>query len=206
MFKKKERTNKGKLSCSWGSQCLGQVQDPELVAFQDWAAQETDYYLNSEERFWRGVMRNSSSWKYRPSDTDPGPWDMYVVAAMDKFIRTTELLWRKRDRMTTLSKWERGQEGQREPRPCLDRVLLLFWAHYMRMVLIYYAQVHCRWFPFTDNKGKNAANYFKEKDVTDQGGKWLNWLHSRLGRFSSDFRKLKILSKHLLPQSRVREF
>ena len=50
------------------------------------------------------------------------------------------------------------------------------------------------------------ADYFKEKDVTDQGGKWLNWLHSILWRFSSDFRKLKILSKHLLLQSRVREF
>ena len=59
---------------------------------------------------------------------------------------------------------------------------------------------------FTDNQGHNAANYFKEKDVTDQGGKWLNWLHSILGRFGTDFRKLKILSKHLLPQSRVREF
>ena len=69
------------------------------------------------------------------------------------------------------------------------------------MVLIYYAQVHCRWLPFTDNKGKNAANYFKETDVTDQGGKWLNWLHSILGRFSTDFRKLKTLSKHLLPNS-----
>ena len=55
-------------------------------------------------------------------------------------------------------------------------------------------------------KDKNTANYFKEKDVTAQGGKWLNWLHSILGRFSTDFRKLKILSKHLLPQSRVREF
>ena len=27
----------------------------------------------------------------------------------------------------------------------------------------------------------------------------MNWLHSILGRFSTDFRKLKILSKHLLP-------
>ena len=55
-------------------------------------------------------------------------------------------------------------------------------------------------------KDKNTTNYFKEKDVTAQGGKWLNWLHSILGWFSTDFRKLKILSKHLLPQSRVREF
>ena len=34
----------------------------------------------------------------------------------------------------------------------------------------------------------------------------MNWSHSILGWFSTDFRKLKILSKHLLPQSRVREF
>ena len=34
----------------------------------------------------------------------------------------------------------------------------------------------------------------KEKNVTDQGEKWLNWLHSILGRLA-DFRKLKILSK-----------
>ena len=44
----------------------------------------------------------------------------------------------------------------------------------------------------TPFKGKNVANYFKEKDVTHQGGKWLNWLHSLLGRFSTDFRKLQI--------------
>ena len=86
---------------------------------------------------------------------------------------------------------EREWEGRSQPDPCLDRLVLLFWAHYIRMVLIYYAQVHCRWLPFTDNKGKNAANYFKKKDVTAQGGKWLNWLHSILGRFSTDFRKLR---------------
>ena len=99
---------------------------------------------------------------------------------------------------------KRTRESPRERTdPCLDRLLLLFWAHYIEMVLIYYAQVHCRWLPFTDNKGQNAANYFKEKDVTAQGGKWLNWSHSILGRFSTGFRKLKMLSKHLLPQFRV---
>ena len=41
----------------------------------------------------------------------------------------------------------------------------------LRMVLIYYAQVHCRWLPFTDNQGQKAAKYFKEKDVTAQAGK-----------------------------------
>ena len=45
-----------------------------------------------------------------------------------------------------------------------------------------------------------------EKDVTAQGGKWLNWLYSIFQWFSTGFRKLKIFSKHLLPQSRVREF
>ena len=74
------------------------------------------------------------------------------------------------------------------------------------MVLIYYAQVHCRGLPFIDNQGQNAANDFKEKDVTAQGGKWLNWLYSILQKFSTDFRKLKLLSKHLLPQFRVKEF
>ena len=64
----------------------------------------------------------------------------------------------------------------------------------LRMVLIYYAQVHHRWLPFKDNKGQDTANYFKKEDVTAQGGKWLNWLHSILGWFSTDFRKLKILS------------
>ena len=101
-----------------------------------------------------------------------------------------------------LSNWERGQESQREP----QRARSLPWqacfsGHItLRMILIYYAQVHCRWLHFTDNKGQNAANYFKQKDVTDQGGKWLNWLYSILGRFSTDFRKLKVLSKFLLPQ------
>ena len=39
---------------------------------------------------------------------------------------------------------KRARESPREHNPCLDRFLLLFWAHYMRMVLIYYAQVHYR--------------------------------------------------------------
>ena len=43
------------------------------------------------------------------------------------------------------SEGERARESPRErTNLCLDRLLLLFWAHYMRMVLTYYAQVHCR--------------------------------------------------------------
>ena len=74
--------------------------------------------------------------------------------------------------------------------PCLGRLLLLFWVVTSKMVLIYYAQVHFRCLPFTDNQGNNAANYFREKNVADQGEKWLNWLHSILGRVSTDFGKL----------------
>ena len=106
-----------------------------------------------------------------------------------------------------LSEWERarGPDSARTP----ARTGFYCFSGYItsRMVLIYYAQLCRRWLPFTDNKGKNVANYFKEKDALQmQGEKWLNWLHSILGRFSTDFRKLKILSKHLLSQSRVREF
>ena len=60
-----------------------------------------------------------------------------------------------------------------------------------RMVLIYYAQVRFRWLLFTDNKGEEVANYYKEKGYLQiQKKKCLNWLHSILGRFSIDFRKL----------------
>ena len=99
-----------------------------------------------------------------------------------------------------------GKRARESPSPAWTGFYCFSGYITSRMILIYYAQVCCRWLPFTDNKEKNVANYFKEKDVTDQGEKWLNWLHSILGRFSTDFRKLKILSQHLLPQSRVREF
>ena len=35
----------------------------------------------------------------------------------------------------------------------------------------------------------------KRRMLQMQGEKWLNWLHSILGRFSTDIRKLKISSK-----------
>ena len=69
------------------------------------------------------------------------------MVAIDKYTQTTEILWRKRDSMATLEvrESERARESPRERAdPCLDRLLLLFWAHYIEMVLIYYAQVHCR--------------------------------------------------------------
>ena len=71
----------------------------------------------------------------------------------------------ERDGLTVLLSEREG------PNPCLDRLLLLFWAHTSRMVLIYYAQVRFRWLPFTDNKGEDVANYFKEKDICKCKGK-----------------------------------
>ena len=60
----------------------------------------------------------------------------------------------------------------------------------LRMVLIYYAQVYFGWLPFTENKGEDVANYIREDGYLQMlMEKWL-----------------KILSKHLLPQIRVREF
>ena len=100
------------------------------------------------------------------------------------------------------SEWERAR-GPEGPTSAWSGFYCFSGYITSRMILIYYAQVRCRWLPFTDNKGKNVANYFIEKGVTDQGEKWLNWLHSILGRFSTDFRKLKMLRKHLLSQFRV---
>ena len=40
--------------------------------------------------------------KYVFGDADPSPWDLCVVAAVEKFTWTTEILWRKRDSMATL--------------------------------------------------------------------------------------------------------
>ena len=59
------------------------------------------------------------------SGADLGLWYLWVVAAMDKFTGTTEILWRK-GTAWLLSKWERG------PWPLPWRALiLLFWAHYI---------------------------------------------------------------------------
>ena len=40
--------------------------------------------------------------KYSWGDADPGPQDPCVVATVDKFTGTTEILWRKRDGMAIL--------------------------------------------------------------------------------------------------------
>ena len=78
-----------------------------------------------------------------------------VVAETRQIHTDNQVLWRKKDGSATLSRGER-------PKPCLDRLLLVFWAHYME-ALIYYAQVCFRWLPFTENKGEDVANYIKKE-------------------------------------------
>ena len=48
-------------------------------------------------------------------DVDPGPWVSCGVAEIDKFTQTTEILWRERDGMTTLSVRERVRGPERAP-------------------------------------------------------------------------------------------
>ena len=76
---------------------------------------------------------------FNQDDADPGPWDLCVVAAMDKFTQATEILWRKRDGMATLLS-ERGQEGQRA-QPLPGQAFIAFLGTLPWMILIYYAQV-----------------------------------------------------------------
>ena len=55
---------------------------------------------------------------------------------------------------------------ERGPRPptwtgfyCFSRYIT------SRMVFIYYAQVHFRWLPFTENQGEDVANYIKKRRI-----------------------------------------
>ena len=79
-----------------------------------------------------------------------------VVAETRQSHMDYRVQWRKRDGTATFSRGE-------SPDPCLDRLLLLFWALTLRMVLIYYAQVHFRWLLFTENKGEDVANYIRKE-------------------------------------------
>ena len=59
------------------------------------------------------------------------------------------------------------------------------------MILIYCAQVHFRWLPFTENKGEDVANYIKKKRIfANVKGKVVELVTLLLRRFSTDFRKL----------------
>ena len=134
------------------------------------------------------------------SDADPGQWDLCVVAAMDKFTWTTEILWRK-GTAWPLFKWERG------PRPPPGQAFIVFLG-----------TLHQGWSSFTMHRfalGGYLLQTTKErmllktskKNICKCKGKsgWTSYTPYLEG-LAQIFRKLKILSKHLLPQFRVREF
>ena len=73
-----------------------------------------------------------------PDDVDPGQRGPCVVAAIDTFTRTAEILWRKRDGMAALSVRERALTPAWTGFYCFSGYIT------SRMVLIYYAQVCCR--------------------------------------------------------------
>ena len=62
---------------------------------------------------------------------------------------------------------EKGQHGhslKKRARTLALTGYYCFSAHItLRTVLIYYAQVHFRWLPFTENKGEDVANYIKKE-------------------------------------------
>ena len=109
-------------------------------------------------------------------DVEPGPWGLCVVAAINKFTWTTEVLWRKRESMATLwvREMARSLPGQ--------------------AFIVFLGILHGGWSSFTmhrfalggyllqKNKGEDVANYIREEGhLQMQREKWLNWLHSSLG-------------------------
>ena len=83
-----------------------------------------------------------------------GPVGSVCVAERRQITRTIyPVLWRKRDSTAALSRGDR-------PDSCLDRLLLLFWAHYIEDG----PHLLCRgllWLVI-ENKGEGVANYIKE--------------------------------------------
>ena len=113
------------------------------------------------------------------------------MVAIYKYTWTTEILWRERDGAATLSRVD------------LTLALTGFYCFSRpltsKMVLIYYAYVCFGWLSFAD-KGEDIAEYIKEGYLQCKRRNGQNWLCSIPGRSSPDFGKIKIFSKHLLPQ------
>ena len=83
--------------------------------------------------------------------------------------------------------------------------------------IVFLGTLHLGWSSFTmhrfvlggyllETKERMLAEYIKEGYLQCKGRSDRNRLCSIPGRSSLDCRKIKILSKHLLPQFRVREF
>ena len=87
-----------------------------------------------------------------------------VVAETKKFTQTAESCGEK-GTVRPLS------QGESVPILALTDFYCFSGHITLRMVLIYYAQVRFRWLPFTENKGEDAANHIKKKDIYKCKGK-----------------------------------
>ena len=128
-----------------------------------------------------------------------------VVVAAFKYTWTTEILWGKRDSAVTLSRgehlWVPGPLPQEESAQPLPR----------QAFIVFLGPLHQRWPSFTmqryvsggyllQTKERVSAEYIKGGYLQCKGRSGWNRLCSISGRSSPDFGKIKILSKHLLPQ------
>ena len=100
----------------------------------------------------------------------------------------SEALWLKQDKFTRTAESCGGKgtarpvsQEESAPIPALTGFYCFSEHITLRMVLIYYLQVHCRWLPFSENKGEDVANYIKKEGYLQmKREKWLNWLHPSL--------------------------
>ena len=107
-----------------------------------------------------------------------------VVAEMRQIHTEYGILWRKTDRMATLSRGE-------PPNPCLDRLLLLFWAHYTERGphLLCTGSLWVVTFYRTQRRGCSSLHQ-RRRIFANVKGKVVELVTLVLGRLNIDFRKL----------------
>ena len=119
-----------------------------------------------------------------PDDTYPGPWrDLCVAAAMDKFTRTTESCGEK-GMVRSLSQEESTSTLALSGFYCFSGHITL------RMILFTMHRFTTGDYLLRTTKDRTLLITSKRRVLKLKGEKWLNWLQSILGRFSSAFRKL----------------
>ena len=139
-------------------------------------------------------------------DADPGPQDLVLwlqytsTHGLQKSCGGKGVAW-------PLSKWERArgiervQKRERESRPLPGQAFIAFLGplHQRRSSFTMHRFVLDGYLLQT-TKERMSINTSK-KDICNVKEEMVeNWLCFISGRSSSDFRKIKILSKHLLPQ------
>ena len=104
----------------------------------------------------------------------PASYVCSVVDVTNKFAWTGEVLWRKG------TAWPLSEQRAPQPSPRQAFIAFLGALH----------QGRCSFIMHRFALGDYLLQITKKRMLQMQGKKWLNWLHSILGRFSTDFRKL----------------